>query len=103
MMMMNRSETCATRRLSQCTGFGVLENDITRKFDQDPEDVPDLTPENFTARKAVINEVQEWCESMQEKDIQVVYRNEFVPILYRYEARLRRDCCFKNADFRICE
>jgi hypothetical protein len=33
MMMMNKSETSATRRLFQCTGFGCYQNDISSKFE----------------------------------------------------------------------
>ncbi|KAE9406790.1 hypothetical protein BT96DRAFT_954782 [Gymnopus androsaceus JB14] len=76
MMMVNRSETCATRRLSQCTGFG---------FYNDPDDSPDLTELDFYARKAVIEEVADWCDENETKKPTVIPDNRWTPILYRYE------------------
>jgi hypothetical protein len=84
MMMINRSETCATRRLYQCRQFGVYENDISRKFYQNPEDVPDLAPADFLARKAVVEQLQTWSGDNAKKE-ERVHRNEWVPILYAYE------------------
>ncbi|KZT27380.1 hypothetical protein NEOLEDRAFT_1130917 [Neolentinus lepideus HHB14362 ss-1] len=85
MMMINRSGTCATTKLTQCTGFGVYQLDISAKFDQDPEGVPDLTKEDFLARKQVVDEVAAWVDAHQNKEPQVIYKNEWVPILYQYE------------------
>jgi hypothetical protein len=82
--MINRSETCATRRLYQCSFLGVSMNDITQKFYRDPEDAPDLRPEDFMARRAVIKQVEEWCDEMEEKP-DLIYQNKWTPILYLYE------------------
>ncbi|KAJ7932705.1 hypothetical protein B0H13DRAFT_2514856 [Mycena leptocephala] len=77
MMMVNTtSGTCATTRLTQCRDFGVYMNDVTKKFYRDPEQSPDLSEEDFMARKKVIGEVGKWSE---EKD------EEWPPILYLYE------------------
>ncbi|KAK7464243.1 hypothetical protein VKT23_006409 [Stygiomarasmius scandens] len=84
MMMLNRSETCATRRLSQCWGFGISMNDVSQKFYGDPEDATDLSPEDFFARKAVIEEVEKWCDEMEDKP-ELIYQNKWTPILYLYE------------------
>jgi hypothetical protein len=79
MMTVNTSGTCATTRLTQCRDFGVYMNDVTKKFYRDPEQSPDLSEENFMARKKVIEEVGKWSE---EKD------EEWPPILYLYEVRM---------------
>jgi hypothetical protein len=87
MMMMNKSETSATRRLLQCTGFGCYENDVSSKFAPHVRGAPDLSPADFAARRAVIDQVQKWMDSMQGKpDLDgTLYKNEWVPILYMYE------------------
>jgi len=89
-MMLNRSETCATRRLSQCWGFGISMNDVSQKFYGDPEDATDLSPEDFFARKAVIEEVEKWCDEMEDKP-ELIYQNKWTPILYLYEV-CANDC-----------
>lgn len=58
-------------------------NDVTQKFYNDPENAPDLSREDFYARKAVIDEVADWTEMMERSE--VVHKNEWTPILYRYE------------------
>lgn len=78
MMMVNTSGTCATTRLIQCRNFGVSMNDVSRKFDQDPEDVPDLSKEEFIARRQILDQVEEWSSTLGK-------HGEFAPILYRYE------------------
>ncbi|KAF9072931.1 hypothetical protein BDP27DRAFT_1319658 [Rhodocollybia butyracea] len=85
MMMVNRSETCATKRLSQCTGLGVFMNDVTQKFRGHPDNATDLSKLDFFARKAVIEEVAQWCDDNKDTKPEVVYRNNWTPILYRYE------------------
>ncbi|KIK63636.1 hypothetical protein GYMLUDRAFT_40705 [Collybiopsis luxurians FD-317 M1] len=85
MMMINRSETCATRRLNQCTDFGVNTNDVTQKFYGDPDDATDLSELDFYARKAIIEEVAEWCDENEGKKPEVIHENKWTPILYRYE------------------
>nr|GAT47550.1 predicted protein [Mycena chlorophos] len=57
MMMINRSETCATTKLLQLRDFGINENDITPKFLRSPENSPDLSREEFVARKRVIEQI----------------------------------------------
>ncbi|KAJ4488445.1 hypothetical protein J3R30DRAFT_3280347 [Lentinula aciculospora] len=85
MMMVNRSENCATRRLSQCTSFGVSTNDISQKFYGDPDDATDLSELDFYARKAVIEEVAEWCDENEGKKPEAIHNNRWTQILYRYE------------------
>ncbi|EPQ51019.1 hypothetical protein GLOTRDRAFT_81621 [Gloeophyllum trabeum ATCC 11539] len=85
MMMINRSCTCATTRLIQCRGFGVYQNDISAKFDKSPDEVPDLAKEDFLARKKIIDQVAAWVDEHQDKTPQIIYKNEWVPILYGYE------------------
>ncbi|KAF9466934.1 hypothetical protein BDZ94DRAFT_1186529 [Collybia nuda] len=84
MMMINTSGTCATTRLIQCRDFGISMNDISRKFEKSPDDVPDLSRDDFLARKKVINQVNQWCDVMAGKK-QMIYRNEWTHILYQYE------------------
>ncbi|KAJ7119004.1 hypothetical protein C8R44DRAFT_841344 [Mycena epipterygia] len=76
MMMVNTSGTCATTRLKQCRDFGVYMNDVTNKFDRDPEFATDLSAEDFSARKNVIEQVADWSEGKKQ---------EWAPILYLYE------------------
>lgn len=84
-MMINRSETCATRKLTQCTDFGVSMNDISSKFHRSPADAPDMTRQDFMARKTVVDQIADWCETNADRKPQKVYRNEWAPILYRFE------------------
>ena len=82
-MFINRSETCATRKLLQCRDFGVYENDVSRKFEQD--EIPDLPKDHFDERKRVAKVVQKWVEEHEGKEPQLIYKNEWTPILYNYE------------------
>jgi hypothetical protein len=59
-------------------------NDVSRKFQQDPDDVPDLSKDEFLGRKKVMQQVGKWCQDMKGKG----GREEWTPILYRYEVRL---------------
>ncbi|KAI0034879.1 hypothetical protein K488DRAFT_44623, partial [Vararia minispora EC-137] len=83
-MMINRSETCAARKLTQCTDFGVSMNDVTGKFQQGPDNAPDLTRAEYFARKKVVEQVAQWCDDNADKP-EVIYKNEWAPILYRFE------------------
>ncbi|TFY67116.1 hypothetical protein EVJ58_g1850 [Rhodofomes roseus] len=78
--MMNKSETSATRRLLQCTGFGLYMNDISSKFAPPATRAPDLPPDAFAARRTVVDQVAHWCET-NKSDSSV----EWVPIMYLYE------------------
>ncbi|KAI5827868.1 hypothetical protein K523DRAFT_321819 [Schizophyllum commune Tattone D] len=80
-MMINRSETCATRKLVQCTDFGVSMNDVTQKFYGHPDNAPDLTKEEFMARRLILDQVSFWCETHAD----LKYDAEWAPILYKYE------------------
>ncbi|KAL1720417.1 hypothetical protein EV715DRAFT_272008 [Schizophyllum commune] len=80
-MMINRSETCATRKLVQCTDFGVSMNDVTQKFYGHPDNAPDLTKEEFMARRSILDQVSFWCETHAD----LKYDAEWAPILYKYE------------------
>jgi hypothetical protein len=64
--------------------MGISMNDVSRKFERRPEDAPDLAKDEFMARKMVVNQVMKWCEDNQGKP-ELIYRNEWAPILYRYE------------------
>jgi hypothetical protein len=77
-MFLNLSGLCATTKLIQCTSFGIYQCDVTRKFDKDPSEAPDLAREDFLARKEIIKHVKQWCEKQKG-------RTEWVPILYAYE------------------
>ncbi|EPT00605.1 hypothetical protein FOMPIDRAFT_1162970 [Fomitopsis schrenkii] len=72
MMILNKSETSATRRLLQCTGFGLYMNDISSKF-APPDD-------DFASRRAIVHQVAKWCETYTGQN-----KVEWVPILYLYE------------------
>ncbi|EIM86411.1 uncharacterized protein STEHIDRAFT_121370 [Stereum hirsutum FP-91666 SS1] len=90
-MMINTSGTCATTRLVQCRDFGVMMNDVSRKFDKDPEDVPDLSRDDFVSRQIVLKQTEG-------------IRQMWTPILYMYEivkasAKRQRDwghLCFTD-------
>ncbi|TFY82792.1 hypothetical protein EWM64_g1223 [Hericium alpestre] len=66
-MTMNRSGTCATSKLLQCRNFGVYECDIASKFAGPPQAAPDLSTEDFYARKYVVRQVQQWVEANAQK------------------------------------
>lgn len=76
-MMINTSGTCATTRLVQCRDFGVMMNDVSRKFDKDPEDVPDLSRDDFVSRQIVLKQTEG-------------IRQMWTPILYMYEVCIPR-------------
>ncbi|KZT69925.1 hypothetical protein DAEQUDRAFT_668663, partial [Daedalea quercina L-15889] len=65
MMMLNKSETSATRRLLQCTSMGLYMNDISSKFAPPATEAPDLQPDDFAARRTVIGQVAHWCNVSQ--------------------------------------
>jgi hypothetical protein len=87
MMMMNKSETSATRRLLQCTSFGCYMNDVSSKFAPPAREAPDLSRDDFVARKNVIDQVHAWMDKMQGKPplANGSYNSEWVPIMYLYE------------------
>ncbi|KAJ7145002.1 hypothetical protein C8R43DRAFT_1198433, partial [Mycena crocata] len=93
MMMVNKSGTCATTRLTQCRDFGVYMNDVTSKFERDPEFSTDLSEDDFMARKNVIEQVATWSKGEKE---------EWPPILYLYEivkASAKREANFHARDW----
>ena len=79
--MINRSESSATRRLLQCTGFGLSMNDISAKFSSPPTQTPDLSYVDFMARKTVIDQVTRWRNSGHLDRS----RPQWTPVLYLYE------------------
>lgn len=98
MMMINTSGTCATSKLIQCRDFGCYQLDVSRKFDQDPDGVPDLSRADFLARKNVLGQVAGWVEEHGKRGI-----TEWVPIAYVYEVRVYPpvSCCAANIPFQI--
>ncbi|KAJ6506706.1 hypothetical protein C8R45DRAFT_1090387 [Mycena sanguinolenta] len=76
LMMVNRSETCAATKLAQCRFLGVNTNDITDKFQREPEYFSDLTEDEWRARKTVIEQVARLTETQN---------LPWVPILSKYE------------------
>jgi len=84
MMMVNTSETCATTKLIQCRSFGISMNDVSGKFMKSPDASPDLSEEEFKARKIVMGQVDAWCIANEEKP-EMIYQNRWAPILYKYE------------------
>jgi hypothetical protein len=84
MMMVNTSETCAATKLIQCRSYGISMNDISQKFTRSPHAAPDLSEDEFMARKAVLGQVSKWCDDNEGKP-EMIYKNEWAPILYRYE------------------
>ena len=82
-MMINRSETSATRRLLQCTGFCLSMNDISAKFAGPHAQTPDLSYVEFMSRTTVIDQVARWCISGRPGRS----RPKWTPVLYRYEVR----------------
>jgi len=73
----NTSGTCATTKLIQCTDFGVYQCDVTRKFQQDPSEVIDISEIEFLARQKVVEAVMRWSK--------LIIKEEYIPILYDYE------------------
>ncbi|KIJ60149.1 hypothetical protein HYDPIDRAFT_161442 [Hydnomerulius pinastri MD-312] len=82
MMMINKSEACAATKLIQCRDFGVYMSDVSEKFQRSPQSTPDLTQEEFMARKKIIQQVEESAGRNRGKRGMV---DEWAPILYRYE------------------
>ncbi|KAF9029795.1 hypothetical protein BDZ89DRAFT_1132757 [Hymenopellis radicata] len=64
MMMINTSETCASRRLLECCQMGMSMNDVSRKFSHDwsSESLRELSQEERKARKSIIEFLEAWCE-----------------------------------------
>lgn len=52
-------------------------NDVSRKFDKDPEDVPDLSRDDFVSRQIVLKQTEG-------------IRQMWTPILYMYEVCIPR-------------
>ena len=90
--MIDRSESCATRKLLQCTDFGVYVNEVTDKF-VNGSGSTDLTPAEFRARKAIVTQVMRWCEKNEKSSKQFVPNNEWAAILYKYEASTTDERC----------
>ena len=61
-------------------------NDISSKFARGAGNAPDMSPADFMARKSVVDQIADWCEANADKP-EKVYKNEWAPILYQYEAR----------------
>lgn len=81
-MMLNTSGTCATTRLVQLRDFGVHMNDVSRKFDNnEPENVPDLSRDDFLARRKVLDQVRREVNSRRQAGTD----NDWTLILYMYE------------------
>jgi hypothetical protein len=71
------SEYCPTR-LIQCRQVGILMNDVSRKFEKDPKDAPDLSPEDFLARRKIINQVAWWRIENEDRK----WLNEWIPFIH---------------------
>jgi len=82
-MFINLSGLCASTKLIQCREMGVYQCDVTRKFDQDPNQVVDLHKADFIVRKKIVKTVERWVESKQRAGQRVM--DEWLPILYDYE------------------
>ncbi|KAJ7590819.1 hypothetical protein C8J56DRAFT_933959 [Mycena floridula] len=78
MMMINLSGSCGATKLIQCRNFGTYENDISRKFMKSPEEAPDLSRDDFLARKQILQQVEE-AQSGSPR------HTKWVPILYNFE------------------
>lgn len=83
MMMVNTSGTCATSKLIQCRYLGCYQIDISRNFDQDPENAPDLSYDDFMARKNVLDQVKDWVEEHGKRGL-----SQWVRIAYMYEVSI---------------
>ncbi|KAJ3480852.1 hypothetical protein NLI96_g8065 [Meripilus lineatus] len=71
-------------RIPGCRGMGISTCEVSRKFEQDPDSIVDLQKPDFIERKKVVDAVNRWCEENEGKP-EVIYRNEWAPILYDYE------------------
>ncbi|KAF7288331.1 MYND-type domain-containing protein [Mycena chlorophos] len=76
LMMINRSETCATTRLLQIRYMGLNMNDITQKFLRDEEYSTDLSHDDFHARRKIVQQIGQANESQH---------LPWVPVLSTYE------------------
>ncbi|KAF7308082.1 MYND-type domain-containing protein [Mycena kentingensis (nom. inval.)] len=74
-----RSETCAATKLLQCRELGLSVNVVSGKFDRPPENSPDLSTEEFLARKAVIAQVEQLMVGPGAEHL------SWQPILSKYE------------------
>lgn len=83
-MSLNLSGLCATTKLIQCTMYGVDSVEVSRKFDKNPDDVSDLSKDDFLARRQVLKQVEKWCQSMGLKP-DVIPENTWRLINYHYE------------------
>jgi hypothetical protein len=83
-MSLNLSGLCATTKLIQCQMYGVNSVEVSRKFDKNPDEVSDLSKDDFLARKKVLRQVEKWCEFMKSKP-DVIPENTWRLINYHYE------------------
>lgn len=67
MMIVSRSEVYAAIRLLQYRYMGISMDDIFGKLDGSPQLVPDLSREEFMARKKIIVDINRQSENSQEK------------------------------------
>ena len=84
-MFINASEICATRKLLQCRDFGTQMNDISRKLQADS--LPDLPDDHFKERKRAAKTVERWVDAHMGKKPELIYKNDWTPILYNFEVR----------------
>jgi hypothetical protein len=64
--------------------YGVNSVEVSKKFDKSPDDVPDLSKEDFLARKSVLRQVEKWCQANKLKP-EVIPENTWRLINYHYE------------------
>lgn len=83
-----RSESCATRKLTLCTDFGISLNEVSGKFAGHVLGSTDLSSAEYRARKVIVQQVERWCEAHEISQKKVVYKNEWAPILYKYEVNV---------------
>lgn len=83
-MMIDRSETCAARKLLQCTGLGVYANDVSDKFAGNS--ARGSYPDEFKARKVIVRQVERWSDSNKKVRKHVIPDNEWTAILHKFEA-----------------
>ena len=84
-MFVNTSEICATRKLLQCRDLGTSMNDISRKLQADS--IRDLPDDHFKERKRAASTVLRWVDAHVNKKPQLIYKNDWTPILYNFEVR----------------
>lgn len=84
-MFVNASEICAARKLLECREFGTDMNDVSRKFPGNR--LPDLPDDHFEERKRVAKDVERWVADHAGKEPELIYRNNWTPILYNFEVR----------------